>query len=64
VGVLLGLISRFGLAFASTFTVLSLGLAIGTLLLLVLLLLLARPLLVAPVWVTALILLALCCLDP
>jgi len=54
VGVLLGLISRFGLAFASAFTALSLGLAVGTLLLLVLLLLLAGPLLVAPVWVAAL----------
>jgi hypothetical protein len=61
---LLVLIGCFGLAFASAFTALLLGLAIGTLLLLVLLLLLAGPLLVAPVWVAALILLALCCLDP
>ena len=51
---LLGLIGRFGLAFASVFTMLSLGLATGTLLLLVLLLLLAGPLLVAPVWVAML----------
>ena len=57
---LLVLIGRFGLAFASAFTVLSLGLAVGTLLLLVLLLLLAGPLLVVPVWVTAL---ALHCAD-
>jgi hypothetical protein len=54
VGVLLGLIGLLGLAFASMFTMLSLGLAIGTLLLLVLLLLLVRPLLVAPVWVATL----------
>jgi hypothetical protein len=54
VGVLLGLIGCFGLAFASAFTMLALGLAIGTLLLLVLLLLLAGPLLVVPVWVAAL----------
>jgi hypothetical protein len=46
--VLLRLISRFGLAFASAFTVLALGLAIRTLLLLV------RPLLVVPVWVAML----------
>jgi hypothetical protein len=58
------LIGLLGFAFASVFTTLVLGLAIGTLLLLVLLLLLARPLLVSPVWVTALILLALCCLEP
>jgi hypothetical protein len=51
---LLVLISRFGLAFASVFTALSLGLAIRTLLLLVLLLLLAGPLLVVPVWVAVL----------
>ena len=49
----MGLIGCFGLAFASAFTALSLGLAVGTLLLLVLLLL-ARPLLVAPVWVAML----------
>jgi hypothetical protein len=56
-----GLIGLLGLAFASTFTTLSLGLAILTLLLLlVLLLLLIRPLLVAPVRVTAL---ALHCTD-
>ena len=54
VGMLLRLIGCFGLAFASVFTALALGLAVGTLLLLVLLLLLARPLLVAPVWVAAL----------
>jgi hypothetical protein len=54
VGMLLGLIGHFGLAFASAFTALLLGLAIGTLLLLVLLLLLAGPLLVVPVWVAAL----------
>jgi len=48
VGMLLVLIGCFGLAFASTFTMLSLGLAIGTLLLL------ARPLLVVPVWVAVL----------
>jgi hypothetical protein len=54
VGVLLALISCFGLAFASAFTMLALGLAIRTLLLLLLLLLLVRPLLVAPVWVAML----------
>jgi hypothetical protein len=54
VGVLLVLISLLGLAFASTFTALALGLAIVTLLLLVLLLLLVQPLLVVPVWVAAL----------
>jgi len=54
VGMLLRLIGHFGLAFASTFTTLLLGLAIGTLLLLVLLLLLAGPLLVVPVWVATL----------
>jgi hypothetical protein len=54
VGVLVGLIGLLGLAFASVFIVLSLGLAILTLLLLVLLLLLVRPLLVAPVRVTML----------
>jgi len=46
--VLLRLIGHFGLAFASAFTMLVLGLAIRTLLLLV------RPLLVAPVWVAVL----------
>jgi hypothetical protein len=61
VGMLLVLIGRFGLAFASVFTALLLGLAIGTLLRLVLLLLLlAGPLLVAPVWVATL---ALHCAD-
>ena len=59
-GVLLVLISLLGLAFASTFTALVLGLAIVTLLLLVLLLLLAGSLLVVPVWVAAL---ALHCTD-
>jgi hypothetical protein len=54
VGMLLVLISLLSLAFASMFTVLPLGLAIRTLLLLVLLLLLAGPLLVASVWVTML----------
>jgi hypothetical protein len=53
-GVLLRLISHFGLAFASMFTILALSLAVRTLLLLVLLLLLDRPLLVVPVWVTVL----------
>jgi hypothetical protein len=56
VGVLLVLISLLSLAFASTFTTLVLSLAIVTLLLLVLLLLLVQPLLVAPVWVAALVL--------
>jgi hypothetical protein len=56
VGVLLGLIGLLGLAFASTFTALALGLAVRTLLLVVLLLLLVRPLLVVPVWVTMLVL--------
>jgi hypothetical protein len=60
VGVLLRLIGLLGLAFASMFTTLALGLAVRTLLLLVLLLLLVRPLLVAPVWVTTL---ALHCTD-
>jgi hypothetical protein len=54
VGVLLGLISLLGLAFASMFTVLVLDLAIRTMLLLVLLLLLVGPLLVAPVQVAML----------
>jgi hypothetical protein len=60
VGVLVGLVALLGLAFASAFTTLALGLAILTLLLLVLLLLLVQPLLVVPVRVAAL---ALHCAD-